>query len=193
MIRTVRDLLLGLLVACVCSSSATDECKGCNIDRGCYQGIINITIFNFTEYDFKSEVNSSKEPINEGDKVTLECSHNIPDGNLNYTWYKDDTQTGHHDKTYFMEKVLSGQNGNYKCCVSTPCGSCESKVFNINIKNNSILILVVCGVSALALVLIMGVAMKIKLKKDQAQHKERMRQRQQDAHNAGPIPLPRGY
>ncbi|MED6273521.1 hypothetical protein CHARACLAT_007324 [Characodon lateralis] len=187
MARTERDLLLGLVIACFCSSFVTAECNGCNMTDCC------IHLLNKTESDFKPRVNHSVTAVNEGDDVKLECTHNISESNLTYTWFKDNVKTGDSGKTYFMENVLSSKNGKYKCCVKTWCGDCESEPFDLKVANNSIVILVVCGVSAVALILIMGVAMKIKLKKDQAQHKERMRQRAQDTQNAGPIPLPRGY
>ncbi|XP_054890431.1 allergin-1-like [Poeciliopsis prolifica] len=199
MIRTGRELLLGLLLVCVFSSSPA---QGCNITKECCEKKINVTE---CSNDFKANVNSSLSTIKESDDVTLECSHNIPALNLSYEWFwndkkivEDKDKYDHvNNKTLILKKVLSSRKGDYKCFVTTSCGSCESEPYHLEIENNSIVIIIVCGVAALALILIMGVAMKIKLKNDKVQHKERMKQRAeqraQDAQNAGPIPFSRGY
>ncbi|XP_043983978.1 CXADR-like membrane protein [Gambusia affinis] len=191
MIRTGRELLLGLLLVCVLSSSVAE---GCNITKDCCERKLNVTECSNA---FSAKVNSSAATIKEGDDVTLECSHNIPALNLTYQWFKDNKNIDGNNKTIILKRVLSSSNGKYKCGVMTSCGNCESDAFDVNVQNDSMVILIVCGVSALALVLVMGVGMKIKLKMDKAQHQERMKQRAeqraQDAQNAGPTSIPRGY
>lgn len=85
---------------------------------------------------FKAEIKSSKDPIEEGDDITLTCSHNIPNLNLSYAWFLNGVERkDYNNNTVLMEKVLSEKNGKYKCCVKTSCGNCESEVFVIEIKS----------------------------------------------------------
>lgn len=63
----------------------------------------------------------------------LTCSHNIPDSNLTYAWFKDGIKNEENkNKTLVVEKILASKKGAYKCCVNSSCGECASEPFNVN-------------------------------------------------------------
>ncbi|XP_034087051.1 uncharacterized protein LOC117556024 isoform X1 [Gymnodraco acuticeps] len=127
---------------------------------------------------FQVSISSNDSKLVEGDDLILTCVHNLPDVNHTFGWkingvtIQDQNESELHDK-----KVLSNKAGTYICFMENLCGNYQSLPHVVTVENNSLLLLVVCGVSALVLVLVMGLVMKFKLKRDNAKHRERMRQK----------------
>ncbi|XP_040904493.1 uncharacterized protein LOC121188698 [Toxotes jaculatrix] len=175
--------LLGhVFIAGIGSVCVPVQCLKCNITGVTLKECIN---------DFKVEINSTGSEVNEGDEVTLTCAHNLPNMTLELGWTKDGKEMleNKNKSKLVLEKVFSPDAGCYICYVNSSCGNYESSQKCITVNNNSVIILVVCGVSALALILILGLAMKLKLKRDNAKHRERMEQRAQHGRPAGPAPF----
>ncbi|CAI5651973.1 unnamed protein product [Oreochromis niloticus] len=143
----------------------------------------------------EGEVSISSEPSSpiEGDDVTLTCNVKCNISNVTFQWKENgDKIQKENNKTLLIENVLSPV-GEYVCSVNSSCYCCDSKPYRPPVSNNTVIILVICGVAALALVLIMGLIMKCKLKIDNDKHRERVRQRQAGQAAGGPYPItPRG-
>ncbi|KAI4819580.1 hypothetical protein KUCAC02_004820 [Chaenocephalus aceratus] len=137
---------------------------------------------------FQVSISSNDFKLVEGDDLILTCVHNLPDVNHTFGWkmngvtIQDQNESELHDK-----KVLSNKAGTYICFVESLCGNYQSLPHVVAVENNSLLLLVVCGVSALVLVLVMGLVMKFKLKRDNAKHRERMRQKATVEQRAAPF------
>ncbi|KAL3044918.1 hypothetical protein OYC64_013233 [Pagothenia borchgrevinki] len=187
-------LLLGYLIkgatsTCVynvclrCNTTATwaDPCELCN--KTCNSAISS----NCTK-GFQVSINSSDSDLVEGDDLILTCVHNLPDVIQTFGWkMNEDTIQGQNESELYDKKVLSNKAGSYICYVESLCGYYESLPHDVTVENNSLLLLVVCGVSALVLVLVMGLVMKFKLKRDNAKHRERMRQKATVEQRAAPF------
>ncbi|KAK2849216.1 hypothetical protein Q5P01_009050 [Channa striata] len=137
---------------------------------------------------FQVIINSTNPSPKEGDDITLSCVHNISNGSLTFSWKKDGQMmsTSQNTSELVLTKVLSDNSGSYSCVVNSTYDSCESPPYSVIIENQSVIILVICGVSALLLILIMGLAMKFKLKRDNDKHKERRKQRVQGGQSGSP-------
>ncbi|XP_010771388.1 uncharacterized protein [Notothenia coriiceps] len=158
-----------------CNTTATgaDPCELCNATQ-CISGDIQS---NCTT-GFQVSINSNGSKLVEGEDLILTCLHNLPDVNHTFGWKMDGvTIQGQNKSELYDEKVLSNKEGTYICYVENLCGYYQSLPHVVTVENNSLLLLVVCGVSALVLVLFMGLVMKFKLKRDNAKHRERMRQK----------------
>ncbi|XP_026213779.1 uncharacterized protein LOC113160642 [Anabas testudineus] len=193
--KLLLTLLLGhLLIAGVDSDCV--ECLKCFTNVSCAvctnsTGVcVNVTNSSTCKKEFQVWINSSKSNPVEGDTVNLTCGHNIPNVNLTFGWKKDGETIKSKNGSYLVfPKVLSLNSGLYNCSVTSTCGTFESSSLYLNVPNNSVIILVVCGVSALVLVLIMGLAMKFKLKRDNARHRQRRKDRERAGQSGGPAPF----
>ncbi|XP_076733552.1 uncharacterized protein LOC143413950 [Maylandia zebra] len=137
------------------------------------------------------EVFISSEPSspNEGDDVTLTCNEKCENSTVTFQWKKNKAvKEKENNKTFLIQSALSISDI-YICSVKCSRYCCDSKPYTLSVKNNTVIILVVCGVAALALVLIMGLIMKCKLKRDSDKHRERVRQRQAGQAAGGPYPV----
>ncbi|XP_041846580.1 uncharacterized protein LOC121643292 [Melanotaenia boesemani] len=178
-------LLSHLFLVCIGLSCVPSECKTCNISAECCRNHLNNN--NQCSNVFNVSINSTKSELSEGDEVNLTCVHNLPSLNLTFAWFKNGEKiTDKNEATLNFTKILSADTGEYVCSVNSICGSCKSLPLNVTVPNESIIIMVICGVAALVLVIGMGLAMKFKLNRDNAKHKARMRQREQAQQNNGP-------
>lgn len=143
---------------------------------------------------FKVSINSTGSDVKEGDNITLTCDHNLPSPNVTFEWMENNKLLeGKNKNQLILENVLSHVKGPFTCTVRGACGNYMSSPHYVTVKNESVVILVICGVCALVLVVVMGLAMKFKLKRDNAKHRERMRQKAQAGQIGGPAALtPRG-
>ncbi|XP_032383946.1 uncharacterized protein LOC116696846 [Etheostoma spectabile] len=169
-------------------NTQADPCEFCTPEK-----CINDTskIPSNCKQDFKVSVNSNGSKLQEGNDITLECVHNLPNLITMFGWKKnlEELYEGKNKSTLSFKQVLSDKAGMYICFVKSLCGDFESPPYNVTIENQSIFLIVVCGISALVLVLIMGMAMKFKLKRDNAKHKERRKQRAEAEQRSGPAPF----
>ncbi|XP_068571517.1 uncharacterized protein [Cebidichthys violaceus] len=140
--------------------------------------------------DFQVSVNSTGSELKEGDDITLTCVHNLPDLNLTFGWKRDgkDIDDGKNKSKLHLENVLAHKGGVYICIVNSSCGCYKSSPHNVTVENQSVLLLIICGVSALVLVLILGLAMKFKLKRDNAKARARREQKAREQ-NSSPASL----
>ncbi|XP_069027671.1 uncharacterized protein [Embiotoca jacksoni] len=175
-----------------CNISLAESCDVCHNDSHCMSGKTDIPPN--CKKAFAVFVNSTGSSAQEGDDITLTCVHDLPNLDLAFSWTKDGSViVGQNTSELVLEGVLSPEAGQYSCSVLSGCGSYTSLPHEVTVANNSVIILVICGVSALVLVLIMALVMKFKLKRDNTKHKERMRQRAQIGQSGGPAPFtPRG-
>ncbi|KAL6117717.1 uncharacterized protein ACO6RY_15447 [Pungitius sinensis] len=129
---------------------------------------------------FQVFVNSTGSKLNEGDEVTLTCVHNLPTLNLTFGWTMNgkEIEKARNDSKLILKKVFERDAGTYVCIVHSVCGEWHSPPHEVTVANQSVVILIICGVSALVMVLIIGLAMKYKLKRDAAKHRERRQQRE---------------
>ncbi|XP_060903887.1 uncharacterized protein LOC132981820 [Labrus mixtus] len=201
----MREILLCLLLglfftACFGSACVPAQCLKCNYTVEtvadscsiCSARCINMSVVpSDCKTDFQVSINSTVPEPDEGDDITLTCVHNLPNVNLTFEWEKEGEGflEGQNKSQLVLESVLSDKNGRYYCFVNSTCGHFQSSPLDVTVKNNSVVILIICGVSALALVLILGIAMKYKLKRDNAQHKQRRMQREQNEQRAIPAPF----
>ncbi|XP_027139694.1 uncharacterized protein LOC104927065 [Larimichthys crocea] len=172
-----------LCLKCNTTGQTPPECPVCPDSQNC----INVSASNLTncKKEFKVHVNSSISEPNEGNDITLNCIHDLPNLNLTFEWMKNgEILKGKNTSTLFLKKVLQRHNGQYHCSVNSTCGHYESSPHVVDVKNNNLVLLVICGVGALVVVVIIGVVMKYKLKRDSARYKERMKQRGQDGQTA---------
>ncbi|XP_041800585.1 uncharacterized protein LOC121611921 isoform X2 [Chelmon rostratus] len=141
--------------------------------------------------DFQVSINTTGSNVKEGDDIILTCVHNLPNLTfLTFWWMKgQETLQGQNESELVLNKVLSHKAGPYTCSVNCSCGIYKSLPHDVSVSNQSMVLLVICGVSALVLVVIMGLAMKFKLKRDNAKHRERMKQREQAEQRGGPAPF----
>ncbi|KAM8909752.1 ADP ribosylation factor like GTPase 3, like 1 isoform 1-T1 [Spinachia spinachia] len=135
---------------------------------------------------FQVWVNSSGSKVNEGADVTLTCLHNLPKWNLTFGWKMNgkEIETARNKRQLCLKNVLSHDEGQYVCFVNSLCGYYESSEHGVTVENQSVLLLIICGVTALAMVLIIGMAMKYKLKRDAAKHRKRRQQRDLEQNGA---------
>ncbi|KAK2904086.1 hypothetical protein Q8A73_010743 [Channa argus] len=134
--------------------------------------------------------NSTDVSANEGDDITLQCVTNPPNVNLTFEWKHNNALIPDQNKSELvLEGVLSDDAGSYSCVGNSTCCVFESGPCSVKITNQSVILLVVCGVAALLLIVIMGLAMKFKLKRDNDKHRERRKQRGQGGQNGGPAPF----
>ncbi|XP_063732474.1 uncharacterized protein LOC134859728 isoform X2 [Eleginops maclovinus] len=141
--------------------------------------------------DFQVSVNSNNSKLKEGEDIHLRCVHKLPDQIPKFGWMRDKHEIQHQNESELhVKKVLSNKAGKYICFVRSVCGYYESAPHDVTVENNSVVMLVVCGVSALVLVLVMGLAMKFKLKRDNANHRERMKQKATMEQRAAQAPFP---
>ncbi|XP_008275947.1 uncharacterized protein LOC103354383 isoform X2 [Stegastes partitus] len=184
-------LVLGhLLISHVASTCIPVECLRCNVTGEALADSCGLCP-NITDCinDFKVFINGTQSEAQEGDDITLTCLHNISDMNVTYKWNKDGTELKNKKGQKLSRKVLSKDAGEYICSVQSLCGNYTSSPHDVTVHNNSVILLVICGVAALALVLVLGLAMKFKLEKDKARHRERMQQRAQIGQTGGPTPF----
>ncbi|XP_034739418.1 uncharacterized protein LOC117951696 isoform X2 [Etheostoma cragini] len=195
-------LFLGHLLIGAGSTCVPLECLRCNATRNtladpcafCNQSLcISDTskIPSNCKQDFQVSVNSNESKLQEGNDITLQCVHNLPNWITLFGWKKNQKEVneGKNKSMLHFKQVLSDAAGQYICFVKSLCGDYESLPYDVTVENQSILIMVICGVSALVLVLIMGMAMKFKLKRDNAKHKERRKQRAEAEQRSGPAPF----
>ncbi|XP_069388014.1 uncharacterized protein [Paralichthys olivaceus] len=190
-------LLLGhLLIAGVVSQCVpVHKCLKCNITEvaradSC-QSCPNTSCIQDAEYEnissnckraFSVSINSSRSDVEEGDDINLTCMHNFVNLTLKIGWKhngKNITQRGQNRATLFLKKVFQPNEGKYICYVKSRCGIHESLPYDVTIKNNSVILLIVCGTLALVLFLTLGLLLKYKLKRDNARHRERREMRAQ--------------
>ncbi|XP_042349890.1 uncharacterized protein LOC121948540 [Plectropomus leopardus] len=175
---------------CDASKTLADACDLCPANKTKCENPKNVS--SHCKKDFKLSVNSSKAKPEEGDAITLTCVDDVPSTlNFTYGWKKNEKiiKGGKNMKKLVLKKVLSNKAGKYTCFVNGSCGYHESPPHDVTVGNQSVVILVICGVAALALVVVMGLAMKFKLKRDNAKHRERMKQRARAEQSAGPAPF----
>ncbi|KAG7518380.1 carcinoembryonic antigen-related cell adhesion molecule 6-like [Solea senegalensis] len=182
-----RYLLLGHLfivgvestcvsVHCLRCSPTPDSCPSCQ-NTSCIVDYANVTS-NCTK-DFQVSVTSSSTNINEGDDVTLTCTHNLHNLNVTFGWKKDRVELQENQSQLLFQKVLKSAIGPYSCYVNSSCGSYSSSPHTVTVINNSVYVLAICGAAALVLILVMSVIMKFKLKRENEKHRERMERRAQ--------------
>ncbi|XP_047441838.1 uncharacterized protein LOC125008589 [Mugil cephalus] len=182
----MADVVLTCLpVQCLRCDPTEDSCLDCKNATKCEDGIRWEILSNCTRA-FEVTVNTTGSTVNEGAAITLTCVYDLPNV-TRITWTKDGKGVGEDkdfkvmDQKLVIENVLSSNKGKYVCSVNSTCGIFMSQPHEVNVNNNNLIILVICGLSALGLVVIMGLAMKYKLRRDNAKHKERMKQRAQAA------------
>ncbi|XP_028445346.1 uncharacterized protein LOC114562880 isoform X2 [Perca flavescens] len=195
-------LLLGHLLMGAGSTCVPVECLRCNTtgkpqaDACAFcspEKCIDDTskILSNCKQDFQVSVNCTGTNLQEGNDITLTCVHNLTVLITMFGWQMNqvDLQEGKNASSLYLKEVHSNNAGLYTCFVKSPCGDYVSPSCNVTVENQSVLILVICGISALGLVLIMGLAMKFKLKRDNAKHKERRRQKAEAEQRSGPAPF----
>ncbi|XP_053284437.1 uncharacterized protein LOC128445683 [Pleuronectes platessa] len=205
--ETLQYLLLGLfLIAAVGSACVPFQCLRCNLtdltlpgnisvqglrNASCIQDDLYANISSKCKKDLKVSSNRNETEIDEGKAINLKCVHDLKKLVSLSGWKKDGEEISKEkNKTTFrLKKALAHKSGKYSCYVESSCGYLESEPHDLKIKNNSQILLIVCGISALVLVVTMGLVLKYKLKRDSAKHKERMEMRNQAARSGGPNPI----
>ncbi|XP_049898759.1 uncharacterized protein LOC126389231 [Epinephelus moara] len=140
---------------------------------------------------FQVSIKSNKSKVEEGEDIDLSCTHNLPNLTLKFGWERNGktVKDGINKTELSLKKVLSNKAGKYTCFVSSRCGKYESSPHDVTVNNNTVVLLVICGVSALALVVILGLAIKFKLKRDNTKHRDRARQKAKDEQSRVPAPF----
>ncbi|XP_062250117.1 uncharacterized protein LOC133959052 [Platichthys flesus] len=205
--ETFQYLLLGLLlIAAVGSACVPLQCLRCNLtdltqpgnisghqpwNASCIQDDLYANISSKFKKDLKVSSNRNETEIDEGKDIQLNCVHDLEKLVSLSGWKKDGEEIlkKQNKTTLSLNKALAHMSGKYSCYVKSPCGDLESEPHDLKIKNNSMILLLVCGISALALVVTMGLVLKYKLKRDSAKHKERLEMRNQAARSGGPNPI----
>ncbi|XP_070769902.1 uncharacterized protein [Enoplosus armatus] len=169
----------------ITGESQEDPCALCSNQTACIKDIPPKC-----KRDFQVLINSTGSEANEGDDITLTCVHNLPNLNLTFRWKKvpEEILRGQNKSKLVLKRVSLRDKGQYICYVDSSCDNYKSLPHEVTVKDNNVVLLVICGVSALVLVLSMGLAMKVKLTRDNAKHKERMRQRAQAGQKGNPPP-----
>ncbi|KAG7230264.1 hypothetical protein INR49_024368 [Caranx melampygus] len=135
-------------------------------------------------------INSTGSDASEGDDITLTCVYNVPNLNLTIGWQKDNEEMKKKNMNkLLLQNVFASLEGRYVCYVNSSCGNYSSSPEEVTVKNNNVIILVICGIAALVLVVVMGLIMKYKLKRDNAKNKARMAQKIQAERAGGPLPI----
>ncbi|AWP12152.1 Hypothetical protein SMAX5B_008815 [Scophthalmus maximus] len=196
-------LLFGqLFIAGVGSACVSDKCLRCNITGAtpadfcpsCQDTCINDTVYANMSADckkaFQVSINSSGSSVNEGDDITLTCVHDLPSLALTFGWKKkQEIQENENKSELFLKGVRPSMSSQYICFLNSSCGYYESLPHGVTVKNNSVILLVICGISSLALVLLMGLALKFKMKRDNAKQRERVEHRIQAGKIRDPAPI----
>ncbi|XP_046880507.1 uncharacterized protein LOC124470576 [Hypomesus transpacificus] len=134
-----------------------------------------------------SEVNltSPSFDVTEGDDITMECEHNLPLTGLKYEWQENNiTMTDETNNTLTLTRLPAPLTTNYSCSVISCCGTFTSMTKTVVVKDNSMVILVVCAVLAVVFILAVGVGMKFYLKRENVRSKEN-RERNNQQFNRG--------
>ncbi|XP_026185385.1 uncharacterized protein LOC113143977 [Mastacembelus armatus] len=195
---SLNFLLAHFLIVGVGSVCIPVQCLKCNITGvagscavhcGEEASCINDIPSNCTK-DFQVSIKSTGSNVNEGDDITLTCDCDLPNVTLIFGWKKDGVEIleSQNKSELHLPKVLTSGAGQYTCYVNSSCGSYVSSPHKVTVNNQSMVLLVICGVSALLLVTIMGLVMKFKLKRDNAKYRER-RQRELAEQGGGPGPF----
>ncbi|XP_078116879.1 uncharacterized protein LOC144524462 [Sander vitreus] len=191
----LEHLLIGAGSTCVpveclrCNATGktqADPCAFCNPEK-CINDTSNIPLN--CKQVFQIIVSSSGSKVQEGNDINLTCVHNFPDL-ITIGWKKnqEELQEGKNKSFLYLTEVKSSDEGQYICFVKSLCGGDKSLPYILTVENQSVLLLVICGISALVLVVIMGLAMKFKLKRDNAKDKERRKQKAEAEQRSGPAP-----
>ncbi|KAK6298755.1 hypothetical protein J4Q44_G00302650, partial [Coregonus suidteri] len=96
---------------------------------------------------------------------------------LVFVWLKDGLPLeGENNSTLTLERIGidTPSKGKYTCTIQSPCGNFTSDPEELEFKDLTVVIIVICGVSAVVLVL--GMGLKIMLKKNFVKTKTRMQQ-----------------
>lgn len=81
-------------------------------------------MFLFCLSDFKVSVVSNKSKPEEGDDITLTCSHNLPNVTLKFEWKKNEKEIpGKNMSELILENLEAGPDNFYTCSVGSPCGT----------------------------------------------------------------------
>ncbi|XP_035505990.1 uncharacterized protein LOC118319595 isoform X1 [Scophthalmus maximus] len=183
----------------------------------CQDTCINDTVYANMSADckkaFQVSINSSGSSVNEGDDITLTCVHDLPSLALTFGWKKkQEIQENENKSELFLKGVRPSMSSQYICFLNSSCGYYESLPHGVTVKtcvlcafflsvflplglsvcprtDNSVILLVICGISSLALVLLMGLALKFKMKRDNAKQRERVEHRIQAGKIRDPAPI----
>ncbi|XP_071254407.1 uncharacterized protein [Salvelinus alpinus] len=198
-----------LMISSVCSTCVPLECLRCDIiaspevsgnhkaDEAICEHLCSNTTqcLNTTDVencikDFEVFLNTSYGfEVEEGDDLTMECAHDLPvrvHDLLVFVWLKDGLPLeGENNSTVTLERIGidTPTEGKYTCIIQSPCGNFTSDPEELEFKDLTVVIIVICGVSAVVLVLALGMGIKIMLKKDFAKTKTRMQQNTQNLRN----------
>ncbi|KAI1898454.1 hypothetical protein AGOR_G00072520 [Albula goreensis] len=129
--------------------------------------------------DFYVAVNASSFTVNAGSKLELTCDHNLPNtSTLIVRWYKISKKAGieviPENKTKLnLKDLFRKDQAEFYCGIWSDCGILFSSKKRIVVKDNSMIVIVTCGVVAVVFVLVLALGMKLLLKKDIAQTKRR--------------------
>ncbi|XP_035016531.2 uncharacterized protein LOC118111878 [Hippoglossus stenolepis] len=202
--ETFQYLLLGhLLIAGVASACVPFQCLICNstemtragacpsCNTSCIPDEQYANISSSCKKGVQVFANRTGSNVDEGKDVKLKCVHDLKGQVWLLGWKMDGEEIldKRNKSKIRLKKVLAHKSGKYSCFVNSTCGFLESEPHDVTVKNNSVILLIVCGISALALVVTMGLVLKYKMKRDSAKHRERMEMRAQEGRPGGPDPI----
>ncbi|XP_010895115.1 uncharacterized protein LOC105025827 isoform X2 [Esox lucius] len=200
-LTTLYTLSCLLMITSVCSVSSVGQNNtehnrnesgvGSTCDFCCNGTVQNTSCTNLNVTDFKAVLNVTYSNLKEGGSLVIQCVHNLP-GQLNnmlaFVWFMNGHSISGQNKSVLSLERLGLDTGHQLelfCMIRSPCGNLTSDAENFKVQDNSLLIIVVCGVAAVVLVLAMGLCMKLMLKREFGQMKNR---RQNAQHLQGTTP-----
>ncbi|XP_061092321.1 uncharacterized protein LOC133124821 isoform X2 [Conger conger] len=150
-----------------------DGCKLC-------ENAQNITQVNCTAElklecirDFQVEVIADSFSVEEGSNVNMTCNHSLPAVHL-FVWFRNGkVLPDKNDSHYLLAQVLKKDEAKFSCGVLSACGFIVSEKKPLEVTDNSVLIIIICGVAAVAIVLFLALLMKIMLKRERRNNKIR--------------------
>ncbi|KAJ8405487.1 hypothetical protein AAFF_G00319600 [Aldrovandia affinis] len=136
--------------------------------------------------DFHVEVNASSFTVNEGSDLSMTCIHNLPVKATQFKWIKDSVvMNGKNSSQLTIRKLFRKDQARFSCRVLSACGQVSSAPKHVTVKDNTVIIMIVCGVVAVLFVLLLALGMKCMLKREIDQNKRRRRQNNPNDSNNG--------
>ncbi|KAJ8281583.1 hypothetical protein COCON_G00041020 [Conger conger] len=123
--------------------------------------------------DFQVEVIADSFSVEEGSNVNMTCNHSLPAVHL-FVWFRNGkVLPDKNDSHYLLAQVLKKDEAKFSCGVLSACGFIVSEKKPLEVTDNSVLIIIICGVAAVAIVLFLALLMKIMLKRERRHNKIR--------------------
>lgn len=133
--------------------------------------------------DFLVEVTTGSFTVDEGASLNLTCSYNLSsqtNESVKFAWFRNGKLLKNDlSQILSLRKLFRKDEARFFCGVLSDCGFFFSDRKLVAVKDNSVLIIIVCGVVAVVILLLLALGMKVMVKREMEQNRSR---REPDTH-----------